>query len=87
VARVVEAYEGKAFFCSLIARPTILIVDRKRKASNKSAIAIVASESLPQVEAHVDGVVDAHVSIRNNGRLRDTVVLHGDFFATKGVML
>lgn len=47
----------------------------------------MASESLPQVEAHVDGVVVAEVSIRNNGRFGDAVVLHSDLLAAKCIML
>lgn len=65
----------------------ILVLDGPREVFDESAIAIVASESLPQVEAHVDGVVVAEVSIRYNGGSRDTVVLHGDGLAAKCVML
>lgn len=65
----------------------ILVLDRPREVFDESTIAVVASESLPQIEAHVDGVVVAEVSIRNNGGSRDTVVLHSDRLAAKGIML
>lgn len=52
-----------------------------------SAIIIVATESGPKIQTHIDGVVVAQVAVSNNTSAGNTVLGDGDLLAAKSVVL
>lgn len=61
--------------------------NRPRNVLNKSAIAIVTTKRLPQVQAHINRLLVTGVLIRNDSLSSNAVVLHGNDFGTQGVIL
>lgn len=52
-----------------------------------SAVVVVATESGPKIQAHIDGVVVAQVAVSNNTSAGNTVLSDGDLLAAEGVVL
>lgn len=62
-------------------------VDGPGEAPEEGAVVVMATEGLPEVKAHVDGVVVAEVAVGDDGGLGDAVALHGNGLAAELVVL
>lgn len=61
--------------------------NRPGEAPDERSVVVVATKSLPQIEAHIDGLLAAGVLIRDNSLAGNAVVCHGDDLGAQAVLL